>query len=276
MPFQIITNVCADTAFAVKRFILGPRRVRRVQLYGVSLGKSGTHSIAKMFSHNVRARHEPQAPQLIDKVVDWHSGRISEQEMAGWLRARDRELALEVDSSGINLQILDILLREFPNARFVLAIRDCYSWTNSRMNGDLNAFTSGAWHKWARFVYGDGPFIHAPEEKVLKDGGIYTLDTYLSSWAARNGLALAKIPPERLFVVRTDQIRARAFDLADFAGLPHRVVRLHRTHEFRNPGKIPIIRQIDRDFLERKVEQHCRRLMTRFFPEIKSLDDAKL
>jgi hypothetical protein len=37
-----------------------------------------------------------------------------------------------------------------------------------------------------------------------------------------------------------------------------------------------VIREIDRDFLEGKVAQHCRPLMNRFFPEIKTLDDAKL
>jgi hypothetical protein len=276
MPFEIITNFCGDAAFTAKRLILGPYRVRRVQLYGVGIGKSGTHSIAKMFSHRVRVRHEPQAPQLIDKVIDWRSGRISEQEMITWLRARDRELALEVDASGVNLQIIDLLLREFPNARFVLSIRDCYSWTNSRMNVDLNPPTSGPWFKWLNFVYGNGPFVHAPEEQLLKDRGLHPLDTYFSSWATRNSRVLATVPPERLFVIRTDQIRQRAHEIADFAGLPRRVIRLHRTHEFRNPRKLPLLREIDRDFLERKVEQHCRPLMTRFFPEIKSLDDAKL
>jgi hypothetical protein len=276
MPFESITNVCEDTAFAIKRFILGPYRVRRVQLYGVGTFKSGTHSIAKMFSHRVRVRHEPQAPQLIEKLIDWRRGRISEQNLVEWLRARDRELALEVDASGMNLEIIDLLSREFPDARFVLTIRDCYSWANSRMNGDLNAPDSGCWHNWIKFVYGDGPFLHAPEEKALKNRRLYTLDAYLSSWAARNSRVLATVPPERLFVVRTDRIRQSAHEIADFAGLPRRAIRLHRTHEFRNPGKLPIIREIDRDFLERKVEQHCRPLMTQFFPEIKSVDDSKL
>lgn len=276
MPFESITNVCEDITFAVRRFILGPYRVRRVQVYGVGMAKSGTHSIVKMFSHRVRARHEPQAPQLIDKVIDWHGGRISEQVMVDWLRARDRELALELDASGVNLQIVDLLLREFPDARFVLSIRDCYTWTNSRMNDDFHPPTSAAWSKWANFVYGPGPFVHAPEEQALKRGGILPLDTYFSSWAARNGRVLASVPPERLFVVRTDQIRQRAHEIADFAGLPRRVIRLHRTHEFRNPGKVSLLREIDRDFLEQKVEHHCRPLMTQFFPEIKSLDDTKL
>jgi len=276
MSLETITNICEDAAFAVKRLVLGPYRMRRVQLYGVGMGKSGTHSIAKMFSRRVRARHEPQAPQLIDKVIDWRGGRISETEMVEWLRARDRELALEVDASGINLQIIDLLLQAFPDARFVLSIRDCYTWTNSRMNDDLHPSTSEAWSKWANFVYGPGPFVHALEEQALQKGGIRPLDTYLSSWAARNSRVLASVPPERLFVVRTDQIRQRAYEIAGFAGLPRRVIRLHRTHEFHNPRKVPLLREIDRGFLERKVEQHCRPLMTRFFPEIKSLDDTKL
>jgi len=276
MAFDSVQGACEDTAFAVKKLFLGPYRVRRVQLYGVGIGKSGTHSIAKMFSHRVRTRHEPQAAQLIDKIINWRKGRIGEQEITDWLRTRDRALALEIDSSGLNLQILDILLREFPKALFVLAIRDCYSWVNSRMNGDISGHQSGPWFEWSRFLYGDGPFVYAPKEEALKNRNLCNLDTYFSSWATRNRRVLDQVPPERLFVVRTDQIRDRAFELADFAGLPRRVVRLHRTHEFKNSRKLGIIREIDREFLERKVEQHCRPLMTRFFPEIKSLDDTRL
>ncbi len=276
MPLETIKNVCADAAFAIRRLTLGPYRVRRVRLYGVGIGKSGTHSIARMFSNRVRARHEPQARQLIDKVIDWRNGRINEQEMRDWLRARDRKLALEVDSSGINLQIAGLLLQEFPDARFVLSIRDCYSWTNSRMNQDLNPLDSRPFSKWLRFVYGVGPFRYAPEEERLKNRGPFPLDTYFSSWATRNSAVLATVPADRLLVVRTDQIRQRAHEIADFAGLPRRFLRLHRTHENRNRKKQPLLREIDRDFLERKVEQHCRPLMTRFFPEIKTLDDASL
>jgi hypothetical protein len=92
----------------------------------------------------------------------------------------------------------------------------------------------------------------------------------------RNEQVIAKVPADRLFVVRTDQLKQRALELADFAGLPRRAIRLHRTHEFKNPGKRPILREIDRGFVEHMAEKYCRPLMTRFFPEIKSLDDAKL
>jgi hypothetical protein len=266
-----------DTAFRLKRSLLGAQRVRRVQLYGVGIAKSGTHSLAAMFSHNVRANHEPQAAELVDKIIGRRNGDLSEDKFLGWLRERDHKLALEVDSSALNFQLIDVLLREFPNARFVLTVRDAYSWVNSIMNEFFRGPIAAHWKRMRQVSYPDKDKVaYAPEENVLKENGLFPLETYFLRWATRNTEVIAKIPSERLFIVRTDQIRKKAFELAGFAGLPHYAIRLERTHEYKNPAKKDIIRQIDRDFLERKVEQHCRPLMARFFPEIKSLDDAKL
>ena len=277
MTLKNISHAAQDARFALKRLVLGPYRVRRAQVYGVGIGKSGTHSLANMFSRNVRARHEPEAEDLIDHVLAWRGGRLAENDMAAYLRDRDRRLAIEVDSSGPNFQVIDLLLREFPDARFVLTLRDCYSWANSMMNEILRSANAPAqWLRLQKFCYEQAPIVHAPEEQALQQRGLYSLDAFFSHWAARNEQAMAKIPAHRLFIVRTDQLRRRAYELADFAGLPRRAVRPHRTHEYRNPGKLPILREIPRAFLENKVDQHCRPLMTRFFPEIKSLDDAHL
>jgi Sulfotransferase domain len=272
MPSEFLN----DANFRFKRYLLGAHRVRRAQLYGVGMAKSGTHSICSMFSRNVRASHEPQAPQLIDKFFDWHDHRISDHDITEWIQARDREMALEVDSSWFNILILRFLTEKFPDARFVLTIRDCYSWLNSEFNRVLYApsvFLQRV--KVRKFLY-RGELEHAPEEQILKGKGIYTIDGYLSRWAAHNEQVLSCVPKERLFVVLTNQISARSYEVADFAGLPRYVVRLHRTHEYKNPVKQQLIRQIDRSFLEQKVEQHCRPLMAKFFPEIESLDDAEL
>src|SRR5688572_26551226 len=114
------TGLFADKLFAAKRKILGRNRVRRGRLYCVGTGKSGTHSIAAMFSGTVRSRHEARAVQLMEQILARASGRTSDREFADWLHQRDRELALEVDSSHLNYDILDFLIREFPDARFVL------------------------------------------------------------------------------------------------------------------------------------------------------------
>jgi len=197
--------------------------------------------------------------------------------MTAWILARDRELALEVDSSGLNFWLLEILLREFPRARFVLTIRDCYSWFDSVINQWLrDAHPDWRWVGMQEFQLDSKYSVHEPGEQVLKEMGFKPLEAYLSLWAVRNRQILGAIPAEKLLIVRTEQIGQRAFEIADFAGLPRYSVCLERTNEYKNPGKREIIRQIDPNLVERMVEKHCRPLMTRFFPEIKSIDDAKL
>jgi len=267
----------ADIAFRTKRILAGRLKVRRTRLYCVGAAKSGTHSIYSMFSRNVRAGHEKEALQFIDTFFRWHEGRMTDQEFREWILARDREMALEVDSSWHLILILDFLAKEFPDARYVLTIRDCYSWLNSEFKRVLHTPSQQSQRiKLRKFIYNGGSASHAPEEQVLKEAGLFTVDNYLSRWVAHNEKVLATIPPERLLVVRTEQIRAHAYEIADFAGLPRYTVQLQRTHEYRNPVQREIIRELDARFLEQKVEQHCRPLMNRFFPEIKTLADVKL
>lgn len=251
--------------------------MRRTRLYCLGTGKSGTHSLAEMFARGARADHEVQTEILIPKILDALAGRISQPEFAQWLRGHDRKMALEVDSSQLNYYLVDILLKEFPDARFVLTIRDSYSWLDSIINHVLHhEKATPAWIRLRDLRYQSDIFTHAPAERLLKEKGLHTLDGYLSYWAKHNGDVVNQVPAERLLVVRTDQIRQRALEICDFAGLPHRAVDLDRTHAFQNPEKFNLVRQLDRDFLEQKMEQHCRPLLTRVFPEIKSFADSKL
>lgn len=269
--------ILTDGIFRLKRLALGPLKARRTRLYGVGIAKSGTYSLSAMFSRNVRAEHEPLSDELVRQFFEWHDGRITNREIRDWILKRDRELALEVDSSWINVVILELLAEAFPDARFVLTIRDCYSWLNSECRRVLRTpSTNPDRVKIREHVYGADRAVYAPEEQLLKESGLYSLDCYLSRWAAHNDKVLATIPPERLLVVRTDQIIPRACEIADFAGLPRYAVQLAQAHGNQNPVKRMLIKEIDRTFLEAKVKQHCRPLMNRFFPEIKSLEDVKL
>jgi hypothetical protein len=270
-------NPLMDLGFRSKRLLLGGLRVRRAQVFCVGTAKSGTHSIASMFSRNVRKGHEKEALEFIDAFFRWREGRMTEREYREWLVARDRELALEIDSSWFHGLIVDLLASEFPNARFVLTIRDCYSWLNSEFKRVLHTPSQQPQRvKMRAFVYNGAATTHAPEERVLKDAGLYPVDNYLSRWAAHNEKVLATVPRERLLIVRTEQIRARANEIADFAGLPRCALQMERTHEYRNPVQREVICELDSQFLEKKVEQHCRPLMERFFPEIRTLADVEL
>ena len=273
-----LADRCADFLFAAKRCVFGRHRVRRARLYCVGTGKSGTHSIASMFSKNVRAGHEPEAVPLMEKFIAWKGGRLEEAQFTEWLRARDRRLALEVDSSTLNRDIAGILVREFPRARFVLTIRDCYSWCNSHMNHVIRYSQKmhPLWNEVRNWRMGPEAYPHAPQDGMLQEHGLRSLEYYFAYWAWHNTTMLEQVPQDRLLIVRTNEIGKRAFEIAEFAGLPRRTVRVERTHEFRNKGKQQILRQIDGEFVEATAERHCRPLMERFFPEIRSLNEAKL
>ena len=175
-------------------------------------------------------------------------------------------MTLELDSSWLNVDILDILLREFPDARYVLTIRDCYSWCNSMMNDALRfaRTTAPIWIQLRNWRYRADVFQHAPEERLLQEKELYTLDGYFSYWAWHNQKVLDDVPRDRLLIVRTDEIGCRAVEIADFAGLPRRAVRPQRAHAFKNPKKHELLRQIDRGFVENKAATYCLPLMSRW------------
>lgn len=153
----------ADFSFRTKRLLLGGLRVRRAQVFCVGTAKSGTHSIASMFSGNVRKGHEKEALDFIDAFFLWQEKKITGREYRDWLVARDREIALEVDSSWFHGLIVDLLVSEFPNARFVLTIRDCYSWLNSEFKRVLHTPSQQPQRvKLRAFVYNGATMTYTP------------------------------------------------------------------------------------------------------------------
>ena len=85
---------------------------RRFQAYCVGTPKSGTHSIAALFSPHYRACHEPEFLELWNKLFTVQDGLISERELVRYVRARDKRLWLELDSSNLNFFLIDILVQE--------------------------------------------------------------------------------------------------------------------------------------------------------------------
>jgi hypothetical protein len=201
--------------------------------------------------------------------------RITAQRFRKWILRRDGRIRLDVDSSTLNFFILDVLLEEFGDARFVLTLRDCYSWLNSMANHAVR-YPQKHWQPFRDFRFRPDLHVHAAAERVFKENGLHTLDGYLSYWARHNQESLAKIPAERLIVVRTDQISERAVEIARFAGLSPDCINPNQTHGFQNPAKRNFLCELDREYLEMKVREHCRPLMMQFFPEVTSLDEARL
>jgi hypothetical protein len=245
----------------------------RQRLYGIGMGKSGTHALASLFK-GIAVAHEPEAEPLIRTILDHVSGHCGWEALDALVRDRDARLNLVVDVSNVNIFIVDLLMRIDPDARFVLTIRDCYSWLNSFLNHYLRVNPTATWRAFAEYRFRKDDAAYPPAEHILEKNGLYQLEGYLGYWHAHLSKAIEAVPPSRLFVVRVNEIGVRASEIAAFAGFDVGTVDPSRINEFRNPKKCRIIEEIPRAHLLEQVDRHCRSLMQQFFPEIRTPMDA--
>lgn len=241
---------------------------RRFQAYCLGTAKSGTHSMAAIFRPHYRAIHEPENQSLIRMVLAAEKGIDHQEKLVQYVRNRDRNLWLELDSSQVNYFLLDVLLSEFPKAKFILTIRDCYSWLDSFTNHQLSRRCSPDWQKLRELRFGHGKFEYAEEEQILLQNGLYTLDGYLSYWATHNREVLAKVPQDRLLVIKTKDISQQLGEIADFLSIRPQTLNVDSSHSFKARKHFNILSEIDQEFLSKKVNQHCQSIMDQFFPNL--------
>jgi hypothetical protein len=175
-------------------------------------------------------------------------------------------MRLELDSSQLNYFLLDSLVSEFPNAKFILTIRDCYSWLDSFINHQLSRNCSPNWQRLRDFRF-DSNSEYKEEERILAQHGLYTLDGYLSYWAEHNREVLTTVPKEKLLVVRTHEIPQEIEKIADFLSISLDKLNLSKAHSFKAKNHFNILSEINKQFIDNKVNLHCKSLMDEFFPE---------
>lgn len=247
---------------------------RRFHAYCIGSAKSGTHSIAGLFERKFRAAHEPEAEKLIALITNARKENSDNTWLRQTLLERDRRLRLEMESSQLAFFLLDDLLTLFPEALFILTIRDCYSWLDSVLNNHKARTIPEAWKDIIALRHGSPHYHHSPRASVLMENGFFPLEGYLSYWESHNRTVLERIPAERLLVVRTDRITAETERIANFVGVPAKDLDQRQSHLFRAPSKFGFVNQIDPDFLEETIDRFGRGLMRKYFPDISRAEDV--
>lgn len=244
-------------------------RPRRLRVFGIGSPKSGTHSLAGVFENHYRTAHEPEALVLVELICAVAEGRATGEDLARYLRGRERRLRLEVNCAGLNGLVVEHLVPLSSRTRFVLTLRDPWSWLASLIDHSLRGDPAPPYVRLRQLRYG-GEGAHPPQEQALADAGLFTLDGYLHSWAERNQRALEVVPPERLLVVRTDELSERLEDLAAFVGCPPEHLDRSRSHEYAAPERSGLLDQLDPAYVRDRVEAHAADLLGRYFPELVS------
>jgi len=242
---------------------------RRIHAFCVGTAKSGTHSLHALFRRHYRSRHEADADVLIHFMCRLAHERPGSDEVDRFVLEREQRLRTEFHASHLQTAILPELVRLFPESRYVLPIRDCYSWLESWINHELGRDPVLAdWYAWRDLAFGSAGAHTPPEEKLLGEFGLRPLRSYLRYWAEHNEFVLQSVPPARLLVLRTREIRDRVAEIARFLGVRAWTLDRARTHQFQRKMRIPLLSYLPEGYLDGLVREHCSALMERFHPEL--------
>ena len=75
-------------------------------------------------------------------------------------------------------------------------------------------------------------------------------------------------------VIRSHEITSNIKKIADFLDISIDTLSPENSHLNKAKKRYEILSKIDKDFLEYKVNLHCKDLMHEFFPEIKCISDV--
>ena len=210
-----------------------------------------------------RSSHECDASRMRALAAAVLRGELAaDAPRARWeLRRRSVRYQLEVDGANFLTPFVATLADLHPDAKFVLTIRDCFSWLDSRLEHLRSRPPDRDLYVAAQYARFDDGF--APEELVLRDAGLRPIAAYFRGWAAYNDLVLASVPKDRLLVVRTEDLDTSADVLAQFVGVPASTVR--PAHANRNESPTGFLGQIPTSFIVERAREHCGPLMERYW-----------
>jgi tetrahydromethanopterin S-methyltransferase subunit F len=211
-----------------------------------------------------RTQHEPEVRRTVRLVIDSLEGRIDDRDLRARLIERDRRLKLEVESSHPLGYVAGTLASVFPEAKFIITVREPLRWLRSRLNFHYQVHPR-AWTEYRDYFWLQRHESYASEERVLEEYDLCSLDTYLSQYADHYERVFTEVPAERRILVRTAEINQAAPEIAGFLGVD--AAKLVRAHSNRSDDKITPLDHIDDGYVRSRILQHCGDLLEQVFPE---------
>jgi hypothetical protein len=188
----------------------------RFHAYCVGLPRSGTHSIAKMFEDNYRSAHEPYHSSAI-KVLE--KGSLRDNEFINkYLVTKDTLLNLEIESSQYLYRFTPNLVTLFPDANFILTVREPKSWLESEFNKLLRSYKNrpnNIWRRYDEIKYGAFDFSFE-SEKIQNTSNSYPVRQLLSYYKKNIVTVLNSVPKHKLLVVDTFEINSNINTISEF------------------------------------------------------------
>jgi hypothetical protein len=157
-----------------------------------------------------------------------------------------------------------VLQSLFPDAQFVVTVREPFSWLRSRLNYHKST-DPHKWREYRNFFWYDKHDSFPPQEALLETHDLVSLDTYLAQYAEHYRLLLDQLDWNRALVIRTSELSASAEPLATFLSIPTTSVLTTHAKQGRSDGDL--MSSLDERYVRATILRHCRDILDRWFPE---------
>lgn len=234
-----------------------------MKVFCVGLFRTGTTTLWEMFARSFRADHEFLIQEEMDIFQRCLSGSVTDDEVRAFVRERDAAKPLDLDSCGIHFGLLDILVDQYPEAKFILTLRNVYAWINScvgKMYGDF----VGGWGSRAGRLVNCFSFLRNDELGTEdRSNAKICLEQLMKAWAWHSRRVQKLVPSNRLLIVKTEDLSQSVNCIASFCGVdPASIDSLHC-----NPGQSTnFLACFDSERLEELIQLHCSESMAEWYP----------
>jgi hypothetical protein len=142
-------------------------------------------------------------------------------------------------------------------------VRDPYSWCESWLDHNLNSppEPSSLFARLDRVRLRVDDFPPTPHDAPLVARGFPSLACFFQLWATHNGGVVRAVPPERLLIVKTQEIGDRITDVARWVGVAEPTLRRDRAWLFAAPRKHHLLSSLDRGYVADTATRFCGALM---------------
>jgi len=241
---------------------------RHFHAFCVGLPRSGTHTIGYMFDKYYAAAHEPNNKETIINIMDWDCRKYTKAKMLNILSFRDKYLKLELESSHYLHHIIDLLIEQFPHAKFILTVREPMSWLESEVNQNYKTRNGTMWrsleqHRYSQYNY-EYEFSNLANVK-----NIYPIRSYLSYWKDHISTVLCNVPSEQLLVIDTFDLSHEISHIASFLGVDSETIDINMKHSGKRDPAFNLYDNVDRNKVSELVQIYCQEFIQENLPFMK-------
>jgi transcriptional regulator with XRE-family HTH domain len=238
---------------------------RRFHAYGIGAGRTGTRSLA-LILNNYRSKHQFGEDITHAMITNLHNNVISPAKFRNFIRKRDIDGFLEMDSTMHTIFYLDILLEEFPSALFICLVRDCYSWLTSVVN--MLTYPENGFDAPGDYSFPELKQLCLNDKNELLRNIEHYIDKPLRFWryVYKTVIDLKNVYPSRFIVINTHELTDKLPEIASFLKIPHESLNASLSHEGTCEYQFSILHEVDPQRLRPLFVKHCADVMDHYLP----------